>query len=569
MIAKIKNIQLGENNEIVIQSMTNLSVLDKSATIEQCRELYLSGCKIIRFATQRAKEIEAIREIKKELQSEFPDLAIVADTHFSPVVAELAAEVFDKVRINPGNFIDRNTNTKIYSEQEFNAELNKIEGSFVPFLQKCKKNNIAIRIGVNHGSLSERMMQKYGDTPEGMVESVIEFLDIAEKNEFFNIVISLKASSPLKMVQANRLMQKRMLERSIMYPLHLGVTEAGNGDEGRIKSAVGIATLLMHGIGDTIRVSLTEAPEKEILPAKLIILASLTNYPKNIFNELSVPEYPAKIPYVVASQYSDDLAKQADYYLNINQIIAYGTEFAPQNSIEQIEIKPSLALKEHKSHDDEIAVHVNIEQAEEWNPELWNNISKLRLILTANSEHYAIKMRVKLNNLKKHKSKAGIILKWTLNEQNWERYIIFTATQIGALLIDNYADGIWLENKYFETNKLTKLSFQILQATQRRQSFPEIISCPGCGRTLFDLEKTVNDFKGHINELKNTKIAIMGCIVNGLGEMADADYALVGAGKNKINIYYKKDLKMKNIDYPNAINELLNLMYKNGDRIQK
>ena len=316
----VKNIKLGSPQPIVVQSMTNVSTQDKEKLIDQCRKLYNRNCKIIRFATQKSSEIEELRKIKAELLNRMPDLVLVADTHFSPVIAELAVEVFDKVRINPGNFIDRNTGVPVFTPEKFEEESSKIATHFLPFLQKCKKHQTAIRIGTNHGSLSERMLQKYGDTPQGMVASVDEFLKICQQHDFSDIVISLKASSPRLMIEANRLMMKKMIENKQIYPLHLGVTEAGNGDEGRIKSAVGMGTLLLNGIGDTIRVSLTEEPEKEIKPAEIILESALNQYKRNSINfkklEYKSNHFPFSFPLVITEN-----SHWGDFYIQNSKIV--------------------------------------------------------------------------------------------------------------------------------------------------------------------------------------------------------------------------------------------------------
>jgi (E)-4-hydroxy-3-methylbut-2-enyl-diphosphate synthase len=520
MIAKIRNVLIGENECIQIQSMTNFPALDMDANLMQCRLLYSMGCKIIRFATQRAAEIEAVAGYRKLLQLEFPDICIVADTHFSPVVAELAANVFDKVRINPGNFVDRNISTKIYSDDDFATERKKIEAQFIPFLKKCEKNNTAIRIGSNHGSLSERMMQKYGNTAVGMVESVLEFLEIAENAHFANLVISLKASSPLMMIEANRLLMSKMIENGFIYPLHLGVTEAGSGDEGRIKSAIGIGTLLLDGIGDTIRVSLTEPPENEINPAKYIIQAAGVESEKHqVF--VSSKRLTAKIPYVV-SRFKNGFERFPDYYFDQFRLTnQYGQSISDDIEIVIIDISMDLPTK-------------------------IGSIKK------------------QISDADEKKNMTDFLLHYRSDEPDWEKFLIYSAVHFGALFIDGFGDGIWIENENFSANNLVKLSYQILQAAGRRLSFPEIISCPGCGRTLFDLETVVSDVKKHLDIISNIKIAVMGCIVNGLGEMADADYGIVGAGKNRVNIFYQRKMVKQNILASQAMDAMLEILSRNN-----
>ena len=572
MIVKVGCIKIGIKQAIVIQSMTNISALNINANIEQCKNLYKKGCKIIRFATQSAKEIEAVKEIKQKLQSEFTDLVIVADTHFSPSVAELATEVFDKVRINPGNFIDKNPKQKIYTNIEFEDDLKKIEAKFSSFIQKCKQTNTVIRIGTNHGSLSDRITQKFGNSPLGMVESVCEFLNIAEKYQFENIIISLKASSPKLMIEANRLMMQRMQKNMQMYPIHLGVTEAGNGDYGRIKSAVGIGSLLLQGIGNTIRVSLSETPENEIAPANDIIKITRSkkhytaNYGIRYNNYEAITLFRQNPPLVISPSKTTDEAMMPDFYINENQIISNGTEIATNLNIANCKIIELIPELRQMPKDAMFAFRIcfnyyNIEVVKLLKP-YKNAVLIIRYIP---DNYYSVNMRKAIDLMKVEDMNNRVILEWESKDKNWESFIIYTSVQLGSLMVDNYADGILIVNKNFETKKLNDLAFKILQASSRKQSMPEIISCPTCGRTLFDVETKVNELKKQLPKIKNVKIAVMGCIVNGLGEMADADYGFIGVGENKINLFYKKQLVKKNIESENAVNQLMKLLKDNDD----
>ena len=436
---------LGGDNPIRLQSMTNTSTLDTEGCIAQAKRIVDAGGEIVRLTTQGTREAENLKGIKEGLMAAGYDVPLVADVHFNAAVADVAALYADKVRINPGNYVDPGRKFKHidYTDEEYAAELKKIEERFVPFLNICKAHHRAIRIGVNHGSLSDRIMSRYGDTPAGMVESCMEFLRICVKEQFTDVVISIKASNTVVMVRTVRLLVAEMDKEGMAFPLHLGVTEAGEGEDGRIKSAVGIGALLCEGIGDTIRVSLSEAPEREIPVARSLV------------------------------------------------------DFIEECAAIREQAKASIA-------DDTVTVE--------------------------------------------------------FAETDWETLQLKAAMAVGALFIDGLAHQLVIKNDGFTGEKLTELSDAILQAARVKFTKTEYISCPGCGRTLYDLESTIARIKAATSHLKSLKIAIMGCIVNGPGEMADADYGYVGAGVGKVSLYRQKECVEKNIPAEEAVDHLLKLI---------
>ena len=440
---------LGGQNPIRVQSMTNTVTLDTEACVAQVLRIAEAGGEYVRLTTQGVREAENMRAIREGVRAAGCNVPLVADVHFNPRVAEVAALYCEKVRINPGNYVDAARQFKHleYTDEEYAAELQKIEDRLVPFLHICREHHTAIRIGVNHGSLSDRIMSRYGDTPEGIVESCMEFLRICRKEAFDDVVISIKASNTVVMVESMRLLVKRMNEEGMTFPLHLGVTEAGEGEDGRIKSAVGIGALLTEGIGDTIRVSLSEAPEKEIPVAKRLV--------ENI-------EECAR------------LRAEAEQHIT----------------------------------DDTICI--------------------------------------------------------TMHETDWELLQLKAAMAVGALFIDRKAHQLTIRNKGFDEERLTQLADAILQAARIRFTKTEYISCPGCGRTLYDLEGTIRRIKAATQHLKGLKIAIMGCIVNGPGEMADADYGYVGAARGRVSLYRRKECIERNIPEEEAVEKLLELINKYG-----
>ncbi len=446
-VTHVGNIAIGGDNPIRIQSMATIDTNDTEGCVAQAKRIIDAGGELVRFTTQGTREAENMKNISARLKADGYKTPLVADVHFTAHVADVAAQYCEKVRINPGNYVDPGRVFKHleYTDEEYAEELKKIEAKLVPFLNICKEHHTAIRIGVNHGSLSDRIMSRYGDTPEGIVESCMEFLRICKREKFNDIVISIKASNTVVMVTTVRLLVKTMDKEDMHYPLHLGVTEAGEGEDGRIKSAVGIGALLTEGIGDTIRVSLSEEPEYEIPVARKLVDS-------------------------------------------IEECIRLRTE------------------AEASIHDDTITL--------------------------------------------------------TLNETDWETLQLKAAMAVGALLIDHKATKLIILNTLFEESRLVELADAILQAARIKFSKTEYISCPGCGRTLYNLQETIARIKAATSHLVGLKIGIMGCIVNGPGEMADADYGYVGAGRGKISLYKQKVCVEKNIPEEEAVDKLLELINK-------
>ena len=444
---KVGNLEIGSEHPVRIQTMANTSTNDIDGSVAQANRCSAAGAELLRYTTQGMREVESLAQIHGALDATTP---LVADVHFQSDVADAAAKVVEKVRINPGNYIDPARKFKLidYTNEEYQAELERLRNRFVQLLDICKEHKTALRIGVNHGSLSDRIMSRYGDTPEGMVESCMEFLRVAVAEDFKDIVLSIKASNTRVMVTTVRLLVWQMAEENMAFPLHLGVTEAGEGEDGRVKSAVGIGALLADGIGDTIRVSLSEAPEKELPVAKALV----------------------------------------DYFANEQQSIRYA---------------PTTQVK-----------------------------------VEGNTVYYS-------------------------NEDtDWATFQLHAAAECGRLLWDYNCTELVLNNEHFVAEDLLRLSKDILQAARVRMYKTEYISCPGCGRTLFDLEQTIAEVKAATAHLQGLKIGIMGCIVNGPGEMADADYGYVGAGRGKVSLYKGKECVLKNIPQEEAVEQLLALIEK-------
>ena len=584
----IGNIAMGSQAVIRIQSMANTNTNDISTSVEQCVRIIEAGADLVRFTTQGTREAENLGVINKQLKQQNRTAPLVADVHFNPNVADIAAQKVEKVRINPGNYVD-NIHTFQhfeYTDEEYATEIEKIRQRFIPFLNICKANNTAIRIGVNHGSLSDRIMSRYGDTAQGMVESCMEFLRICCEEEFYNVVISIKSSNTLAMVQTVRLLVATMQKENMKFPLHIGVTEAGDGEDGRIKSAVGIGTLLLDGIGDTLRVSLTEAPENEIPVAKKLV-ALLTerqaepNIAEQVNEKFSPYEYTRRttnnvnnigskhVPIVVAdfSNKENLTAIEADFVYSGNKF--FETKL-PQIVDESIfDNQPNtFALYENinslkKTRIDNICFlklkHSQLTQ---------NTVNELKThkncVIWHPFESIA-ESRAFFHRLLNEKCNNPVVLVYQRNDIDSENFQLAASMFAGSFFLDGFSDGLMLQNEYLTTDELVKNTFGILQATRTRFSKTEYISCPGCGRTMFDLQNTLTKVKAATSHLKNLKIAVMGCIVNGTGEMADADYGYVGAGKGKVSLYKQKQCIEKNIPENEAIARLEALIRANGD----
>jgi len=564
---KVGNIIIGGNNPIRIQSMTNTNTLNTQESIEQSLRIVRQGGELVRITAQGIREAENLKNIKTGILDAKINIPLAADIHFNPKAAFIAAEIVEKVRINPGNFVDKRADfTQIeFTDEEYKSELKKIEDQLIPLINICKANKTALRIGVNHGSLSDRIMSHYGDTPDGMVESAMEFLRICVKEKYENIVVSLKSSNTRVMVQANRLMVTRMLDENMHFPLHLGVTEAGEGEDGRIKSAVGIGTLLADGLGDTIRVSLTEPPEDEIPVAKKLvaIINEKTDHQKiEVVNPVSVDFFGYKrretiavgniggnnLPVVVGNN---------DKYVDLKPDYIFSGNTIVQNT--------KSTESEKKSNELKLIVTENSMLDSEMIQKIARETNVLVILESKNNNAFA-DQRAAIMKLINANCNVPVILKRTFSENNIEDLQLKAASEMGGLFIDGLADGIWLENNGSISNQeIVNTSFGILQASRVRMSKTEYISCPGCGRTLFDLQKTTSEIRKKTSSQKHLKIGIMGCIVNGPGEMADADYGYVGAGPGKITLYKNKDVVKKNIPEEKAVDELIQLIKDCGD----
>ena len=613
---KIGNIPLGGENPIRIQSMTTTDTLDTEKSVEQCILIFDAGADYVRLTAQSARHAENLANIKSELRRKGYANPLIADIHFNPKVAEIAAELVEKVRVNPGNFVDRKNAKNIETQEQYEEELIKIDEQFSSLIEICKKNNTAIRIGSNHGSLSGRLVNRYGDTAEGMAQSVLEFLRIAQKNDFHQLVISLKASNTRVMVAAYRVLMHKMINEGMNYPLHLGVTEAGDGEDGRIKSAIGIGALLSDGIGDTVRVSLTEDPEKEVPVAKKIVdycIGRQSDESINGAEELfkNPFEYSRRLTYnnsdfgsdkivKVIADFSDkvsiinaDLIKlgykldgdnkwhqsdaSPDFLFTGNAIISTDPSFGikiicnfddwddKKNTYPYFsDIQKYVASKRHSDKMNFISVH-NTDS-------IIQDLIKLRedssivLLLESNHANPFADQRSFMQHLLKHELLFPVALKRQYNEPLHDKFQIESACDTGPMLIDGYVDGIMLDNKA-EKNcmAIVNTSFAILQASRTRMTKTEYISCPSCGRTLFEIQRVTEKIKNRTGHLKGLKIAVMGCIVNGPGEMADADYGYVGAGAGKISLYKGKEVVKKNIASENALDELIQLIKDKGD----
>jgi (E)-4-hydroxy-3-methylbut-2-enyl-diphosphate synthase len=551
---------MGGENPIRIQSMTNTSTLDTEGSVRQCIRIIEAGGEYVRLTAQGVREAENLRNIEDGLHALGYHTPLVADIHFNPKAAEAAAGIVEKVRINPGNFADpiKTFKTFEYTDEEYQQELEKIRDRFVPFLHICKEHHTAIRIGVNHGSLSDRIMNRYGDTPQGMVESCMEFLRICVSENFPDVVISIKASNTYTMVQTVRLLVRQMDKEGMSFPLHLGVTEAGDGEDGRIKSAVGIGTLLLEGIGDTIRVSLSEDPEAEIPVARLLVnyirqkantsvIAGLTRNPLMSVKECLTSGRRLRIKPAMTG--NDDVP------------IVISDRSRTQESSVDANMPPDFIYTGKPILENQSVFPL---KCSELSDEMVNHLTKNpeTLVLLHADGNSVYEQKACIDALRSAEITNRIVLWNTYNESDLEIFQIKAATDCGSFFLDRLADGLMLSNQNPEITPqaIDACSFGILQATGRRISKTEYISCPSCGRTLFDLQAAIKKVKAATSHLKGLKIAIMGCIVNGPGEMADADYGYVGAGAGKVSLYKGKNCVLKNIPEEMAVEELLKLI---------
>jgi (E)-4-hydroxy-3-methylbut-2-enyl-diphosphate synthase len=635
-VVNIGDVPMGGENPIRLQSMTTTDTLDTKATVEQSIRMIEAGCEYVRITAPSLKEAQNLENIKKELRSRGYKTPLVADIHFTPNAAELAARIVEKVRVNPGNYADKKKFEHIdYSDVGYEAELERIRARFTPLVKICKENGTAMRIGTNHGSLSDRILSRYGDTPLGMVESAMEFLRICGDEGFQNIVLSMKASNPQVMVQAYRLLVQQMMATGLNYPLHLGVTEAGDGEDGRIKSAAGIGTLLEDGLGDTVRVSLTEDPEFEIPVAKALV----DRYQKRAgYN--SIPEIQTEngkwilpySPYEYARRHTTAVENTGGH--NVPRVIAdfsarkeitpaslfavgynYSVQLDKWNITDQacdfiytgehdlaFEIPGTLGVvlnyaswKNLHKTERRYPVYCGAEifAAEKKSPamnfiaagiaeltpeflDLLRKETTAVLVFHTSNEHAMPELRRAFMLLMEAGCTAPVIIKRKYSDTGEDNFRLYAATDAGALLLDGMGDGLWISAKSGEGKSVppspavvNATTFGILQATRTRISKTEYISCPSCGRTLFDLQETTNKIRQRTAHLKGVKIGIMGCIVNGPGEMADADYGYVGTGVGKITLYKGKEVVKRNIDEKEAVEALVNLIREYGDWVEE
>lgn len=620
---RIGDVPLGGNNPIRIQSMTTTDTMNTIATVEQSIRMIKAGCEYVRITAPSINEAKNLQNIKDELRKRGYKTPLIADIHFTPNAAEVAARIVEKVRVNPGNYVDKKKfQTLEYTDVEYNAEIERICEKFSPLVKVCKEYGTAMRIGTNHGSLSDRIMSRYGDTPHGMVESALEFVRICEEMNYNDIVLSMKASNPQVMIQAYRLLINKMEQEGMNYPLHLGVTEAGDGEDGRIKSAVGIGTLLEDGIGDTVRVSLTEEPEyeapvaislvnryknrsrhKEILPNKKLPhdpfnysrratfeVAGIggTTVPKIVADfsgeQVKGPSTLSRIGYSYDAQTDKwNMNDQAAdiFYAGKNEL-----GFEAPNSLKVIYDFAKWSFLKDKTKGFPL-----FDSTEEFNssPEksfvlnfvgltlrdlfsnifdsIKNNPACVFILKTDNIHGMAEQRRVffELINRNVHNP---VIIKRNYDNLSDDELRLYSSTDLGALLIDGFGDGVWLTGKNFNKTFINRTAFGILQATRTRISKTEYIACPSCGRTLFDLVEVTNRIRNRTEHLKGVKIAIMGCIVNGPGEMADADYGYVGSGQGKITLYKGKEVVRRSVNSANAVDELIELIKEDGNWIE-
>jgi len=574
---KIGNLLMGGNSPIRLQSMTNTDTNDIDASVSQCIRLIKVGAELVRLTTQGLREVESLKKIHQQLNEKKFYVPLIADVHFNHLVAEAAAGCVEKVRINPGNYVRsiKINHSADYTEEEFNLEQQKLKEQFIRLINICKEHRTAIRIGVNHGSLSERMMNRYGDTPEGLVASCMEFLQICKEENFSDVVVSIKASNTVLMIHAVRKIVKEMEQKGFPYPIHLGVTEAGEGEDGRIKSAVGIGTLLADGIGDTIRVSLSEEPEAEIPVARQLVsyIAEREQHEK-IFAQINPSwspfEYSCRKTQAVANIGGNHLpvvfaTTQKNFTISPDYYIEGRKIYNNAGKIFSVYLPDEIPLLKK----DVSEVKFLKLSYPELNSDVLSFLKERKdvvILLFTKHKNGAAEQRAFFHTLMNKDITTPVIIARNYQENNLESLQIKASVDIGMLFVDGFGDGILLQNEGTISSKdINSLSFGILQATRVRISKTEYISCPGCGRTLFDLQKVVAEIKAKTSHLKGLKIAVMGCIVNGPGEMADADYGYVGARKGKVSLYKGKQCLLKNIAEDEAINKLIELIKVNGD----
>ncbi len=617
----IGDLPMGGENPIRIQSMTTIDTMDTQGSIEQTIRMVNAGCEYVRITAPSLKEAQNLEEIKKGLRLRGYNVPLIADIHFTPNAAELAARIVEKVRVNPGNYADKKRFEEIeYTDAAYQAELDRIRKKFTPLVKICKEHGTAMRIGTNHGSLSDRIMSRYGDTPLGMVESALEFLRVCEDLNYYNIVLSMKSSNPQVMVQAYRLLVQKLDEEGFQpYPLHLGVTEAGDGEDGRIKSSVGIGTLLEDGLGDTVRVSLTEEPEAEVPVAQELVnryatrktsitIPEIKEYPINPFGYTRRATHEVQnigghqVPRVIADFASKEKITPASFFalgyhysvpLDKWNIADMACDYVFVNDKQvDFEIPGTLGivyshatwlLNKEKPRSFPFIKSADylkgVEQSKNLNfiyaclPDVTSDlIQKLKsdstvvLLIDTYNDHGMAEQRRLFVDLIDNDCNLPVIIGRAYRDLKPDQLQLFAATDMGGLLIDGLGDGLFIAAENCGSDKMVnETAFNILQATRTRISKTEYISCPSCGRTLFDLQETTAKIRSRTSHLKGVKIGIMGCIVNGPGEMADADYGYVGSGPGRITLYKGKEVVKKNVPTLQAVDELINLIKDGGD----
>ncbi|PKO98443.1 MAG: 4-hydroxy-3-methylbut-2-en-1-yl diphosphate synthase [Bacteroidetes bacterium HGW-Bacteroidetes-9] len=550
-IIHIGRLQLGNDQPIRLQSMTSTNTLDTNATVEQAIRMIDAGCEMVRITAPGLKEAAHLQLIKEELKKRGISVPLIADIHFNPGAAEIAARIVEKVRINPGNYIDKKSGRIDYTEAEYNEELERIAGRLLPLLKICKQHGTAIRIGTNHGSLSQRIVSRYGDTPEGMVQSALEFTRICSNYGFHNLVLSMKSSNVRVMVNAYRMLAKKLTAEGLNYPLHLGVTEAGDGEDGRLKSIAGIGALLARGIGDTIRVSLTEDPEFELPVAKSIV---------ERFHKTS--DNNQVIRYI-----RPDLSINREIKQEKIASVATGNIGGKNPPAVLLKRGNAYFIADEKGGTNSVTLPFLEVDSKNIDQDLTDIVAKLRsdanvvLLSTAGSSS----IRKLINKMHVSGLKNPLILKSAISKKGIDDFIVENSLNPGNLLLDGLGDGICVETNGIAEEEAIRIGFGLLQATRMRVSRTEFIACPSCGRTLFNIQEALQQVKARTSHLNGLKIAVMGCIVNGPGEMADADYGYVGAGNGKVTLYKGKEPVRRGIAETDAVDVLIELIKENGD----
>ncbi|MEY3010822.1 MAG: 4-hydroxy-3-methylbut-2-en-yl diphosphate synthase [Bacteroidota bacterium] len=620
---RVGTLGIGGDHPIRVQSMTTTDTMDVEATVAQSERMIAVGCELVRITAPSKREAERLKDIAAALRAKGHLTPLVADIHFTPNAAEIAAEFVEKVRVNPGNYADKKRFENLeYTDETYAAELDRIREKFTPLVRKCKALGRAMRIGTNHGSLSDRIMSRYGDTPLGMVESALEFLRICVEEDYLNVVVSMKSSNALVMVQAYRLLVARMNEEGMDFPLHLGVTEAGDGEDGRVKSALGIGTLLEDGLGDTIRVSLTEEPEAEMPVGQLLVerYANRNGHaplpPVNTswdpFNHTRRHSHEVggvggkQVPVVVHTmregeiepstlfgagyRYSVPLDKwnmddaACDWLYTGNRALTFDIP----GTLQVLMDAPAWTALQHVP-----PRHHPLWNTDSWlascpDPEPgvihWVRITRDSLnealrqsvqdrtdviwLVDTDHPHAMADLRACVMSLDALGLEGPAVLRRTWTHMDEERLTLEAATDLGGPMLDGFGDGLWIDAPAVALKKRNALSFGILQAARMRISKTEYISCPSCGRTLFDLQETTAKIRAVTHHLKGVKIGIMGCIVNGPGEMADADYGYVGTGPGKITLYKEKEVVRRNVPESEAVEALIDLIREHGDWVE-